>query len=684
LALLTAVGLMACFASSAALAFTPKPGETLSNGTVVEGKCKGPVAGQDVVGEQWTVNTDDPQRIYAPGKTLAPMEIAPSLLPYGDFGQGREAIGAHSHEFPLYDYEHHLFDPRFSAQWGWHYVDQWAVNFQGGSEGYSYMRNNKPCAEQVAEDTSADTPGNDHVHPKLGSYAGAFPGESVSQGHGLALQRPGPYALDQWTLEVHYKKVSPAEFKAHPFLARALGETEGCVRGTRIFDENAIKEAEESPEYKGDPFESEQVKAAFIYEEGMEDDYRVAGPAPLTEWKAETYCLEGAATQFAVAGAQGQGSFSGDMSQWPTSPYINQYAVGSQLGLPGNTQDAQPGATASGPAAVLMGMRASLGGAAPASSYPSLSSLYAQTVDSAGNFVPGPAVNLLKQLGWPNAVARPLGAGTASVEDAGPPYPIVYPNATNEATVDQALQTGPVVLDTQFGANLWGVASSGHVMTIVGIDPQQPGSYIVDDPAGNYFSAPTGHYKSSSYGYGVDYPKAWVLAFATNTEGRGLIELGSRTSSSPPPSSNNTGPTGTPTNVVAANNALRASAAQIRSLLKGAIVPSGKSAHITSLKKRLGFVLNFHAPEAGVVTIGWYELPRGARLSTKTKPKPLLVARGQLSFTAAGTRTIAMHLTMAGSHLLKHAHQLTLTARGSFTPRGAASVTTTRTFVLKK
>ena len=106
-------------------------------------------------------------------------------------------------------------------------------------------------------------------------------------------------------------------------------------------------------------------------------------------------------------------------------------------------------------------------------------------------------------------------------------------------------------------------------------------------------------------------------------------------------------------------------------------------AHIASLKKHLGFALSFHAPQAGVVTINWYELPRGASLTIKTKPKALLVARGQLGFAAAGTRLVAMHLTMAGAHLLEHAHHLALTASGSFTPRGGASIATTRTFVLK-
>jgi hypothetical protein len=685
LTVLAAVALFACFASSAALALVPTSGQTLANGTVVEGKCKSSVGASTAVGEQWTLNTDDPQRIHAAaGTTLAPMSIPPSLVPYGDFQLAGEAIGEHSHIFPLYEYEHHEFDPRFSAKWGWHYTDQWAVNFQGGSDGATPASGGKSCAEEFTEDTSAA----DHPNAPLGSYAGGFPGESVAQGHGLRVQRPGPYAVDQWILTVHYKKVVPAEFKAHPFLPTS------CPEGTAVLNQNAIKEAEE----KGESVESESVKAQFIYLKGMEADYRVAGPSPESEWKAETYCLEGFAIPFVVDGAHGQGSFSGDMSQWPTSPYINQYAVGSRLGLPGNAQDSQPGARASGPASVLMGMRASLGATAPTSSYPSFSGLYAQTVDSAGNFESEPAVNLLKELGWPNAVARPLGTDASSVADAGPPYPIVYPNASNEATIDKALQNGPVVLETELGINEWGLAGGGHVVLIVGIDPQQPGSYIVDDPAGNYFSSPTGHYKSSSYGYGVDYPKDWVLAYAT---GGGLIEFGSRTSNSEPPGPTEpktpattttttvTGSTATPTttttptNIVASHIVSRLSAAQIRALLRGQITPTGRLAGIASLKKRGGFTLSFHSGEAGVVTVSWYELPRGARLTIKTKPKPVLVARGRLSFSAAATRPIAIRLTMAGAQLLKHARQLALTASGSFAPRGAAAVTATRAFVLR-
>lgn len=689
--LLAMLGLLACFASSAAVAVVPKANETLPNGSVVEGKCETRFSGvgnATVEGEQWTLSTDDPQRLHAaPGEMLAPvtMPLENSLVPYGDFQLAREAIGEHSHLFPIYDYEHHLIDPRFSAQWGWHYgiarenpspgetVKEWARNFEGGSEasfqglleGHPYTRQSKRCSEQVAEDTSGDTPVNDHRHPPLGSYAGAFPGESVSQGHGLAVQRPGPYALDQWTLNIHYKRVAKAEFEAHPFWPT------NCPGGTSLLNSN--------------PETTEEMEASSFYLHGAEADYRVHGPEPegMFEWEAETYCVEGSTTPFIVTGAKGPGNYPGDMSQWPTSPYINQYAAGSRSGL--------PGAATSGPASLLMGMRASLGDAAPASSYPNLSAAYAQTVDGSGEFEFVPAVNLLKELGWPNAVTTQLGSDPASVSDADPPDPLlVDPNATNEGKIDKALRTGPVVLETALGTNEWGLEGAAHVVLIVGIDPQQPGSYIVDDPAGNYFSSPTGHYMSNSYGYSVDYPKGWVLAYAT---GRGMIEVGSPASNAAPPapvstetktSATTTSTSGSPgTSDVAGKTATHFSAAQIRTLLKGAIVPSGKSAHIASLKKHLGFALSFHAPEAGVVTINWYELPRGASLTIKTKPRPLLVARGQLSFAAAGTRLVAMHLTMAGAHLLKHAHHLALTASGSFTPRGGASIDTTRAFVLK-
>ena len=60
------------------------------------------------------------------------------------------------------------------------------------------------------------------------------------------------------------------------------------------------------------------------------------------------------------------------------------------------------------------------------------------------------------------------------------------------------------------------------------------------------------------------------------------------------------------------------------------------------------------------------------------------MASGQRSFSAAGTAKIKIQLTAAGKRLLKHAKQLKLTAKGTFTPTGKTAITTTKVFVLKR
>ena len=62
------------------------------------------------------------------------------------------------------------------------------------------------------------------------------------------------------------------------------------------------------------------------------------------------------------------------------------------------------------------------------------------------------------------------------------------------------------------------------MILIEGVDALNPGAYIVNDPAGDYFSAPgKSHYGSGRSGYGVSYPKSWVLAYTT---GRRFLALG--------------------------------------------------------------------------------------------------------------------------------------------------------------
>jgi hypothetical protein len=126
------------------------------------------------------------------------------------------------------------------------------------------------------------------------------------------------------------------------------------------------------------------------------------------------------------------------------------------------------------------------------------------------------------------------------------------------------------------------------------------------------------------------------------------------------------------------------SSAQIAALLAGGLTPSGKAAKIAALVKSGGFAVVFKALAPGTVVIDWYQVPPGAKLlARKAKPKPVLVAAGQRVFSAAGTATIKIKLTAAGIRLLKHAKQLKLTAKGTFTPTGKAHITTTRVFVLK-
>jgi hypothetical protein len=124
-------------------------------------------------------------------------------------------------------------------------------------------------------------------------------------------------------------------------------------------------------------------------------------------------------------------------------------------------------------------------------------------------------------------------------------------------------------------------------------------------------------------------------------------------------------------------------AVQIRSLLLSEIGPSGKAAGIAALLKAGGYRLSFRALTAGSAQVGWYYVPPGAHLAAG-KPKPVLVASGRLTFSAAASGKLKVKLTAAGKKLLKHAKHLKLTAKGSFTPTGNAAVLAKKTFTLKR
>jgi hypothetical protein len=69
-------------------------------------------------------------------------------------------------------------------------------------------------------------------------------------------------------------------------------------------------------------------------------------------------------------------------------------------------------------------------------------------------------------------------------------------------------------------------------------------------------------------------------------------------------------------------------------------------------------------PEAGTLNIGWYLVPKGAKLAKKVKP--VLVASGKLGVAAATPGQLKLSLTAAGRRQLKRAKRMSITARAEY------------------
>ena len=208
----------------------------------------------------------------------------------------------------------------------------------------------------------------------------------------------------------------------------------------------------------------------------------------------------------------------GDMSRWPGNPYINQYDAGARLRLP--LRFGYRGGNAAGPSALLMAMLRSAG----PRNLPRLTTVYDRTMqrprrsvrpNQPNEFVAAKAVAFLRSQGWSSARVRNLGTTVQQIE----------------SRLLTSLARGPVVVSTAFGQAAWGRTGDGNVITILGADRR--GNFIVQDPAGNYFSSANsgafrrgGHYGPGSCGHRALYPHYWLLAYAV---GRYVVELGPRT-----------------------------------------------------------------------------------------------------------------------------------------------------------
>lgn len=97
--------------------------------------------------------------------------------------------------------------------------------------------------------------------------------------------------------------------------------------------------------------------------------------------------------------------------------------------------------------------------------------------------------------------------------------------------------------------------------------------------------------------------------------------------------------------------------AQLKAALARQLVPFGNGAKVGALLKSGGYAAVFQALEAGTVTVSWYQVPSGAKLAKKIKPKPILVATGKLTFSSAGTGQLRIRLTAQGKSLLKRVNK---------------------------
>jgi hypothetical protein len=169
-----------------------------------------------------------------------------------------------------------------------------------------------------------------------------------------------------------------------------------------------------------------------------------------------------------------------------------------------------------------------------------------------------------------------------------------------------------------------------------------------------------------------------VVETAENVGGLDPVSVSSPTArvvaAAPPPS-------GPPAMAASPAPVAHLSAAQLKSLLLGLLVPGGKAAKIREVLKHGGYTASLEAPAAGGLSVSWYLAPTGSHAASA---KPVLVAAGHVNLAAAGPARLTIKLTAKGRSLLKHASKLKLTARGSLALHGRPAASEARPFTLRR
>jgi hypothetical protein len=126
------------------------------------------------------------------------------------------------------------------------------------------------------------------------------------------------------------------------------------------------------------------------------------------------------------------------------------------------------------------------------------------------------------------------------------------------------------------------------------------------------------------------------------------------------------------------------SPAEIKSLLARQLAPSGRADSISTLLRHRGLSMSFTFPEAGTLVVRWYFVQPAMKHGRRKQARPILVAAGQATFTAAKTVKVRIRLTAPGRRLLRHARKVRLEAKGTFAAKGEAAVSAARAFALKR
>jgi hypothetical protein len=121
--------------------------------------------------------------------------------------------------------------------------------------------------------------------------------------------------------------------------------------------------------------------------------------------------------------------------------------------------------------------------------------------------------------------------------------------------------------------------------------------------------------------------------------------------------------------------------AGLAGIIARALTPHGQAARIAALLRSGVFKARFQAPEAGMAVVRWYYIPP-VELTGGTG-SPLLIASGRMRARTPGTALLTVRLTAGGFRALREARRMRLTATFVFTPLGAASERTSRTFELR-